>query len=585
MNREIFLGSGDSDSTITMTDARISNERQFLPERTGLQIDSFIDLLEGYNDKLPLERRRTPEDYAYLRNFFPAFVADRNKRAAEVKSDEYREIVAQVKENLPLATLAVMCMDGRVKMIHAFGFSADIGSAKRQPGGILKEYYRDEAGSMRLDPDSKFAAQLDTVLRKNEFVAEVFDSHYGCAARESEEKARGRKLKDGGLFSDVLHKREMVRATREYVQVVHPDSDKLSLIQTTFNPKTGYMYMGLETDRSLEFAQEHAKHKSKRSRGMVANPVYSKEVLEKLIDQGLIISTGKLIEDPEIRQAFDANYFQISWKDNYVDSAKNFWNGIFSMREKVLPIIKAHLERIYPQLSERGELAERELEERAILLLSNAFNAYLHNPEHVESDYLRMSDKDYGEKKQYVFDTHREEGVKISRGGHPVYDIAMLVIDSEDDVAGLPVDVEFGGGIVRENRELGRIIDRFGVYESVEDFVAGPVPVVMQEIITDDRLSEKDWEALNEIDWSWIKDINWDSMTSAQFLDLLQEKALLQNSIANAVDNLRINMATIFNPKSVSAAHLVDQYKVALPIICGPDRETHAVIPFVKLGY
>ena len=36
--------------------------------------------------------------------------------------------------------------------------------------------------------------------------------------------------------------------------------------------------------------------------------------------------------------------------------------------------------------------------------------------------------------------------------------------------------------------------------------------------------------------------------------------------------------------KSQGSAHFIDQYKVVLPIICGPDRETYAVILFVKLG-
>ncbi len=558
-------------------------ENRLLPERVRGQIFGFVDLLESYNSRLPAERQRSPEDYRYLRHFFPAFVTDRNSRAEEVKSPEYQAVSEIAHEALPMSTLAVMCMDGRVKMIHAFGFSADIGSAIRVPGGILKDFVRGPDGKLRLDKGTSFAKQLDSAVSKNRHLAEVFDSHWGCAAQGKEEKARGKKPEDGGLFSDVLYKREMADATRLYVVEKHLDARHLSLIQTTFNPVTGYMYMGLETDEALAFARERAGARAKEHGRDHAVPVYSKEVIRSMIEEGLVVSTGQLIELPAVREAFDQHFFEVSWKDDYITSAKKFWEGINSMRDVLFPVLKRNLVSIYPGLQSMDKGSQRELEERAMLLLANSFNAFLHNRDHNEAQYLDMSDEDYEKQEHYEYDRHREEGVKISRGGHPVYDIAMLVINSEDKET-MAADLEFGSEIVRENRLLGRIKDSSGVYETPEDFAAAPVPVVMQEIITDPRLTEKDWQALDEIDWTGIQDLPWDKWTSSEFAEWLGEKAKLQNSISTAIDRLRINMATIFDRNSQSSAHLVDQYKVALPIVCGADRETHAVIPFVKLG-
>lgn len=550
-------------------------ENRLLPERLKGQVFSFIARLEEYNQSLPPEVRRKPEDYAYLRYFFPAFIADRNSRAEEVKSPEYIDVAERARSMLPMTTLAVMCMDGRVKMIHAFGFSADVGSAIRKPGGLLKEFVRGKDGKLKLDRDSTFAKQLGAVMQKGEATAEIYDSHYACAAREKEEKAKGKKPSDKGLFSDVLHKKEMAEATKAYVVENGMDSRNLATIQTTFNPITGYMYMGLETDDAIEFARKESGD---------GDPVYSKDVLGKLIKEGLIISNGVLIDNPAIRKVFDEHFFQVSWKDDYVNSAKRFWDSIASMRDSVLPIFKRNLVAIYSDLHSDDRVTRRELEERAMLLLSNAFNAYLHNRDHNEAQYLDMSDEDYEKQQHYVYDSHREQGIKVSRGGHPVYNIPMLVIDSEDKES-MASDVEFGGGIVRENRDEERITDASGIYTTPDKFASAPVPVVVQEIISDSRITAAEWDALSQIDWTGLENQPWDTWSTTEFTKYVNEKGKLIGPILTALDNLRLNMATLFNRRSQSSAHLLTHIKVALPIICGPDRETYAAVPFVKLGY
>ncbi|EKD86757.1 MAG: hypothetical protein ACD_37C00157G0003, partial [uncultured bacterium] len=122
-------------------------------------------------------------------------------------------------------------------------------------------------------------------------------------------------------------------------------------------------------------------------------------------------------------------------------------------------------------------------------------------------------------------------------------------------------------------------------YTEPEEFAQAPVPCVMQEIVTDERLTADDWKALEDIDWSDLKDLEWDKKTSSQFAKYLEKKGKLVNSLANALERLRQNMITVFDRDADTAAHLIDQYKVILPVVCDQDRETHAVVPFIKLGY
>jgi hypothetical protein len=570
-------------------------ERRLLHERIGGQITGFINLLESYNGKLPAERQRCPEDYAYLRNFFPDFVSDRNARAEEVNTDEYKETLKVAEKLLPMTPFSVMCMDGRVKPIHVFGFSAGVGGSIRVPGGLLKEFFRGKDGELALDGKSNFAELLAEALKRNSSsLAEIFDSHYACAARKGEEQSRGGIPDDEGLYSDVLHKKEMVQATRKFIlENYDGDSTQVALIQSSFNPITGFLYMGLETDAALAFAREEAGRKEVEKAAAegrapeTAVPAYSKDVLAKLIDEGKIISTGALIDHPLIRKAFDDHFFAVSWKNNYVDTATRFWTGLSEMKDDLLPLFEDSLKRIYPELAIANKKTKKELEERAMLLMSNAYNAYLHNSDHSESAYLAMDDHAYEKEKHYEYDAHIEQGIKISEGGYPPYDIPMFVIFSGDE-DNMPANIELASGIVRDNRIKGRVDYEKAGYGCAEDFAKAPVAIVMQEIVRDTRLTEADWETLEQIDWGDLPDKEWDKMTPAEFANYLAGKGTdrpISLTLANSLENLRRKMAKIFDKNSVTSAHLIEQLKVVLPVICDQDRKTHAVIPFVKLGY
>lgn len=546
-----------------------------LISNTAKQIEAFIQSLERYNDKLPSQVQRGSEDYTYLRYFFPAFVNDRNKRASEIHNPKYQEIVQLANKQLPLPTYTVMCMDGRVKLIHVVGFGAGIGSSMRVPGALLKEFIRSSEGTLRLESTSNFAQLLDKAFIKNEAIAEIFDSHYGCAARKGEEAARGRNPADAGLFSDVMHKKEFVSATKQYVKKYHPGK-YIALIQTSFNPYTGYLYMGLEKKGAIEFAKKKA--------GRSSLPEFSKPILKELVMQGIVISTGNLVSNKKIQSIFEKNFFSVNWKHNYIASSRNFWNAITRMKSVIYPVLKKELLKSYPELSAATVQNKKEIEERALILLCNSFNGYLHNKDHNELNYLDIDDHEYEGQKHYQYDTHNEEGIKVSEGGHPPYDIAMFVIFG-GDLLNVPANIELASGIVRDNRAKTRVTDASKSYKTTEQFVRGPVPVVMQQIVREKMLTNKDWKTLEEIDWSDLQTIAWQEMSDVEFSTYLQGKGNLPLALANAINTLRKRMVVVYDPSSPTSTHLLDQYKVILPVVCDEDRVTHAVIPFLKLGF
>jgi len=541
-----------------------SKNEQLLPEIINSQIQSFVDVLEEYNSKLPKERRRKPDDYKFIRHFYPSFVIDRNMRGEEIISDAYKDMIVNENTGFPMRTLFVQCMDGRVKPIHTNGASAEIGKSLRVPAGNLKEFVRSTDGQFTLRRNSLFGRLLDNVIDKGNKIAEVFDSHVGCAARMAEEQARGEKPEDSGLKSDVLHKRELISATKKYLQK-KDKKDKAVFIQTSFDPHSGYMYMGLEKEKAL------------------ASNDFCENELQKLTREGVIISTEDLSRQEVIARAFRKNEFVIDWKSNYSASARSFWKSINAMKDEVIPHIEEKVMDVFPELN-APEKAD-EVEERVMLLLTNAFNGYLHNIKIEYSATHKHGDHTHSE---YQYGEHEEEGIKVSEGGYPPYQIPMFVVFSGDE-KNLPSHIELASNLVRNNRRDGRVFDRSKSYPCAnkDDFAKAPVPVVMQEIIRDERLADDDWSVLQEIDWSDLPNLPWDKWSTSEFLQYLEDKKTknsLSSSIALGLDALRRKMTIIFDPDQATSSHLIEQFKVVLPLVADGNRKTYAIIPFIKTG-
>lgn len=567
--------------------ARETVER-FLPPHLEKQLTRVIDLFAAYNQKLPAELRRSPEDFVFAQHFYTSFIVDRNRRAEEVQNERYLAAVDKAKHILPMPTFFVLCMDGRVKVIHTNGFSADTAGALRTPGGMLNEFVRED-GVLTLKPDSTYGNLLLIASKKSDFTAQDYDSHMFCAARGREEAATGNYPNDSGLFRDVLHKKEMAQAAKAFLKE-HGNGQNVIFIQSSFNPVTGFMYMGLETDDAISCAQnkavEDSKAKGKNPGKAARYAEYTKDVLGKLIKDEKIISTGQLISVPQVRTAFEKHRFPIDRQNHYVESAIQFWDGIESLAEELSPILKGEILKVYPHLAAEDERSQKELAEREILILTNAFNTYLNNPNHNEMEYLAMEDKQYEEEEHYEYGEHTEEGVKVSEGGHPPYDIPMFVVYG-GDLENLPFGIELSSQLVRGNRKAGRVKDRSGQYSDLDEFAMAVVPVVIQEIIrgkdNNNPIDEETWQRLEDINWDDLPK-DWDIMDGKQFGDYLLRKGITNYLLFQGIENLRAKMARIYDPTQETSSHLKDLYKFALPIVCDQNRQTHTIIPFVKVG-
>lgn len=529
------------------------------------QIERWIGLLESYSRKLP--HPRSKKNYPYLRDFFKRFVRDQNERTAEISSLAYEKTRKLAKQQLPMKTLWNFCIDGRVTSIFAHGATAGVGNSVRVPGGILREFVRGKDGRLKLDSRSDFAMLLGRAFANKDMVTEVFDSHIGCLARQREEELKGKFHKDAGLLADVSHKMQMAQATQNFVKETFGDEKKLIVALTSFNPYTGFLYMGLETKDVLLYAYKRGN-------------VYTDEILNTLADIGKIISTERLAKDPLLGNIFKHHAFNLDWKDNYVKSAKHFWEGIASMKKKALLLIEGKLVMIYPHLSAKSEEIQLEKEERSMLLLTNAFSGYLHNAG--KKKQTSASHDTDSHSTFYPYGIHREEGVKVGEGGYPPYAISLFTVFSFEE-KNLPSHIEFASTLVRKNRMEGRVIDRERFFADREAFEQASLPIVVSEIVRD-TLLEKEWDALVKIDWFNIPK-DWDTLSDDAFFAYLHTKESMRFGVALAINNLRKKMAILYDPYNNISSRLIEQYLVAMPYISSKNRKVRIIIPFVKLGF
>lgn len=520
-----------------------------LPETLERQIDRYLDVLEAYNKKLPNPRNK--KNFPFLRHFFKRFVADQNARAQEVDSTSYEKVKVVANSQFPAKTYWNLCIDGRVLTILAHGASAGVGSSIRIPGGILREFVRGKDGRLHLKKDSDFVMLVMRALAKTSTIVEVFDSHLECAARWTEEQLKGRAPKDGGLLADVSHKLQMAWATTHFVDETFHGRKRVIPILTAFDPHTGFMYMGLETEGAFAFAFKNGR-------------AFTDNVIGQLIAKGTVISTEALVADARIERVFDRYAFPLDWRHNYLKSARLFWEGIQQMKRAVVPIVVQHIRRVYSHLDSSNREKRIELEERAILLLTNAFSAYLHHDT------------------PYPYGVHREEGIKVSEGGFPPYTISMFAVFSFEE-KNLPGHIELSSSLVRKNRAEGRVKDASGIFTDPQKFAEAALPLVVQEIVRDD-LSKKAWESLLAIEWRDVPE-DWDVMSDDSFLSYVHEKGNIHFGVAIALNNLRKRMAALYDPYNALSSRLIEQYKVAFPVITSKSRRIWMLVPFVKLGF
>lgn len=438
-----------------------------------------------------------------------------------------------------------LCVDGRFGPAVKWGIPGRSGKFQRTPGGDDPEFVHREDGGLRLLENSDFALRLERLFTEVDEAAEVFDSHLFCAWREGEENEAGEEPADHGLYTDVIRKAGMGKATIDHVLKYHPGK-RIIIIQFSYDPRNGFGFMGLETAFALAEAEKTG---------------YRADVLGRLAQDGKIISTKLLADEKLFSETFKKHgpvHFDLV--NNYPDSILGFWQAMDAMKDILIPEITKKLSAIYPNLRENGN----EMHTRAMLVLANAFSGYLNTQE------------------GFKYDEHTEEIVVATEREHGPFAMMSFSVHSLDLVH-LAEYVVFAAGIVRKNRKTKRI----------KGDPKDPVPVVIQEIVRarPSELSEEAWEAAGKLDYEklvasfptwWRGDQQTEAAFNARVAEIYPS---LPGSILVAINELRKKMASLFDPRSKSAKHLTKGSLVVLPTIADGDRRTRLVIPFILKGY
>jgi hypothetical protein len=535
------------------------------------KISGIIDRLEKYNQLRTLPR--SDSDFRFIRDFFPRFIEDQKQRADEIDSPEYQNALALAKAQFPHKPHSVVCVDGRVLLFLIYGGIADIDDSIRVPGGMLREFIRGKDGHFLLRSGSNYAKLLEKAIEQSDdgCILQIFDSHIGCAARKAEEAGKGKYPGDSGLLADVRHKRQMVEAAVRYVKDHYGTKKRIIPIQISFNPHTGYLFMGLETNRAYDYAVEHEGE-------------FNDEIIKQLVDYNLIISTEALVHEAAIRKILEKYDFDLSWTEGYIKSATEFWKGVSQLKHELAPIIEEKLVAIYPSLRDTSREVQEELQSRMILIIANMYSGFLENKHPQIQDTAHNHAVNQDQDHAYSYGVHEEEGVRVGEGGFPPYKISMFGVFSLDSNT-LPANIQLAASLVRGNRKDGRVKDRSGTFTDPDEFAQAPIPVILREVTRDARLTKEEWRSFENIDWSDLMDLEWDMMTEEEFENYIEAKAKLPQSIANSLKRLRHRMMILYDPNQAISHNVTNQDFIVLPVVSDRSRRIWSVIPFVKLGY
>jgi hypothetical protein len=517
------------------------------------QVRQFVASFESANKKRKMPRSK--EDYRYIEVFFNKVIADRNKRADVIDAPEHQKAIKIARKLLPYPTEMESCMDGRI-FGPLIGLYGHIGGTLSLAGGILHDFVRSEEDQkLHLLPHSNFAHLLKKHLERPsvESIVEILDSHIGCAARETEEIAKGKYPKDHGLLTDVSLKLEMCEAMKAFVEDEYDGAKIIYPVNISLDPHSGFLYMGLATARAIDFAIKHGG--------------FTDEVLNELVQKHWIISTKHIADEPEIRSIFEKNIVAIDMTKKYGETADAIWEKINAMKEKLLPIILQKLLIVYPYIK-NNQKRKKEFDERAIIILINAFTGFLHQMQYP----------------QYPYAEHHEEGVFVAKGNNPPYEVALFA-ESSLDMKNLPNNIELASSIVRNNRKVERVIDTSGLFKNLDSFVCAPVGVLLQVKILE-RMEKDDWKLLLAINWSDLQHIGWETMADTEFMSYLENKmGSMPLTVANAINKLRKRTAMLYDKEQPIASNLIENDIMVLPIISDISKRVRCVIPFLKIGF
>jgi hypothetical protein len=560
-----------------------SYPKEGLSSQVRRGLDYFVGLYDGTSLK--------QEDRRLVSSHMERILISRTKRASEISTSNYLKVIDLLmtpKENGGIFNnpdiFGVDCIDGRVLPVFVAGIIAKFGGMIRVPAGDLTEMKK-RSGVTDLVEGSNFAKRLNEAFknRRTNKITQIFDSHLFCAAREKDENARNRFPADHGLYADVKRKKEMAGAAVRYVEKQN-GKRTVSPIQLSFDPHTGYIYMGLETDKSMKEAEKHGNVFFDEREASVRKGE-SFNLLKKMALDGDILSTELLSKDPAIKTALDQERLtDIDWENHYSRTAVNFWGKIAKLQKtSVYTSLKIKLAAIYPEIAKSPD-GKAEIEDRATIALANLFGTYC----------LRK-----GGTRPFPHEEHKEEIGVASEGGYgPFSEIPSFAINIHDE-DNLSVNARLAYDIILSNRKKKNISTRENA----------PVVIMVEHIL---RTGPKDpiWKALTDADLQKqlrsLPDIpfhgkNWLDWNDSEFYNCLKANFNIKDSkIAQELNKLRHAMIALYKRvpnksgdplKDESLFRLFPQFKsekdnrprlILLPVLADQNRSVQAIIPFIK---
>lgn len=564
----------------------IKKEMKEMPEGVKCQIENYIkSIIEVSKQRNFEEEESIARKIAFLKFKLWQFIDSRDKRIEELKSPEVLKAEEIKNEIYPDGRpFTVCCVDGRVLSKEVAGLT---GYVTRTPAGDIFDVIKitnNGKPSFYLK-DGQFSKLLDEQFKNHNTVVEMFDSHLDCGASGADyahnycskeltqitNKDELEKIHAKALVKDVKRKKEIVEATTNYVKDNYGEKKRIINIQYSYDPTTGYSYMGLEKDECLE--KEEVKQNG-----------YSKEILSQLAKEGKIISAEDIAN--KFVNIFQNNYFDINYQTDYVNSILLFWKNIKKMKEYLVPKIIEEIKGIFPDINN-----EKEIEHRALFLLRNAYSGYLH------------SHNVNGDKKECLRDEHKESVIVETFSEKGPFDRAIAFSTNPNAPDG-DLNIAFMAGLIRNNRIAGRDSDSAKQAREVlfnkknDEYIKTAVPVMFFQRLEGNRNNKiedlQDVKELQAIDWSDLAGkIDWYGMNRKEFLAYINEKFNLVSGekkiSADAFEKIEalrqkaIKLFDINNPLNrdvMKTGNIIPVFTLA-----GPNRETIALFPFLMESY
>lgn len=511
---------------------------------------------------------RDPRAYAMTHYKLMQWYATREERFEEMQSEDILNAEALQQELYPRGIpKGSICIDVRESLKLLAGLHE---GAFRTPAGDndIDFLPSEKSGNtLFLKPDGEFAKMLDRAFASQNVVIEILSSHMECtAARTRVQEQTRTSPADHGLRDNVLKKKRIDRAMIEYCVINHP-SKRVLPIHVSFDPHSGFLFAGLEKDEVLNDER-------------VLQNGYTEPILHELAREGKIISTQLLLDDPLIRALLSTYYFDMNLTERYAHDTLRLWTKLQGMSHEALPLIEKKLIAVFPELKSDGRSEDRR--ERALLILTNIFIAFLHNY------------REDGTPKPYPYGVHNESVIAITRSSKDPHSAACAFNDDprSPNISGV---INFAEGIIRDNRTKGNVSNpeknaaRTFYGTDGREHIENPVLVFLFERIEngDQQPSTELVQKLRTADWSALSTTpDWMYVSKDQFFAFLDGiVADIPVHIKKIINTLRERAIGLYQPGLPATEGLLSGRLVPVWALTGPNRETLALFPFMAKGY